>query len=333
MELNILYCSDNNYATYLGISMLSLLKHNTRAERVRIYVVSDAISEENLARLQKTVASFGEGRELIVIDAKEIVEKLSSLGVLTYRGGHAANCRLFYTDFVPAEAKRILYLDCDTLICDDLGELFAWDMKDAPAAWILDSLTERYKQDLGFGATDHYCNSGVILFDIQNWIAANCREKMIELMKDPACRGACPDQDYLNFLLRKTAVILPPRYNFQTTHQIYKDNVYFSVVSGDGYYTKEEIAAARTNPAILHTYRFLGQFPWHKRNFHPANRLFWGYVAESQWADFKPLENHGLFFTLERLLYRFCPKKLFWKAFFNAQNKRFRKQLLELKQQ
>lgn len=331
MELNILYCSDNNYAPFLGISMLSLLKANTAADRVRIYVVADAISEENLVRLQRTVDAFGVGRELVLIDAKEIVKKLSDLGVSTYRGGHAANCRLFYTDYLPAEATRVLYLDCDTLICDDLGDLFALDMGGAPAAWVKDSLTESYKRELGFAATEPYCNSGVILFDSVNWRTARCREKMIELMQDPTKRGACPDQDYLNFLLKDCAMILSPRYNFQTTHQICRDNVYFSVVKGEGYYTAEEIAAARKSPAILHTYRFLGQFPWHRKNFQPANALFWEHVATSEWSDMKPLENRGVLFAIERMGYRIFPQAWFCKAFFWDQNRRFRKQLAQLK--
>ena len=323
MNLNFLYCSDNNYAPFLGISILSLLKHNTSAERVRIYVVADAISQENLDRLTRTVEAFGKGRELILVDGKEYVERLYEMGIYTYRGGQTTNLRLFFTQYIDEDVERLLYLDCDTLICDDLTDLFATDMGTSCIAGVKDSLSGEYKELLGFAADETYFNAGVALFDVKNWVAGNSGEKMAALMRDPMCKGANNDQDYLNFFAKGNLTVLSPRYNFQTTHQICSEKTYFSCYPRENYYTDEEIAFARSNPAILHTYRFLGQFPWHKRNVQPAKKLFWDYVKESEWSDLKPLKNKGKLFAFERFVYRLCPKKWFWKFFSKMQRKMF----------
>ena len=49
--------------------------------------------------------------------------------------------------------------------------------------------------------------------------------------------------------------------------------------------TDEELEQARQNPVILHAYRFLGDFPWHKGNKHPANALFDKYTKNSASVD------------------------------------------------
>lgn len=329
--MDFLYCSDENYAPYLGISILSLLEHNRAAARIRILVVSDGIGAENLARLTRTVESFGEGRELVLVDGAETVKHLQALQATAYRGGHAANLRLFFSDYIPSDVERMLYLDCDTLVCDDLTELFATDLGGAPAAWVQDSLTEDYKQALGFGAEEPYFNSGVLLVDVPRWRADRCHEELLEIMQKPEYRGACPDQDLLNFLLRGRAAVLAPRYNFQTTHQLCADRIWFACNAGKGYYTAEELDAARKSPAILHTYRFLGQFPWHHGNLHPAKGLFWSYVRRSEWADLREVRKKGAFFAAERMVYRLMPKRLFWRVFMGAQARMFRNRLAEIR--
>ena len=56
MTWNVLYCSDNNYASYLGVSIQSLLENNKSAESIVFYVVSDNISDDNIERLKRQIA-------------------------------------------------------------------------------------------------------------------------------------------------------------------------------------------------------------------------------------------------------------------------------------
>ena len=316
MKLNVLYTSDNNYAPYLCISLSSLLEQNKEAEAITVYVVKDGWSDEYVEKLRRQVAQYGESRSLILIDGKEWGERLSAMGMLPYRGGQAPNLRLFFTEFIQPDVERLLYLDCDTIICDDLRPLFETDMGDAAMAVVLDSLTTHYRPRIGFSPEDSYFNSGVLLFDVANWNKVRAAEKLMELMRsDRPATFMNPDQDALNIALKEHVTVLSPRYNFQTTHQVYSTKAFFANYGGIRYYTAEELEEAKARPAILHAYRFLGQFPWHKNAIHPWRPLFLEIASRSQCADFTPKENKGLAFRLERILYRILPECLFLPIF------------------
>ena len=45
--MNVMYASDDNYAEIMGVSILSLLQSNKDVQKIRIYIIEDAISESN----------------------------------------------------------------------------------------------------------------------------------------------------------------------------------------------------------------------------------------------------------------------------------------------
>lgn len=51
--MNIIYASNDNYAQYLGISMLSLMENNRDMEEIVIYVLDQGIGPENKNKLQR----------------------------------------------------------------------------------------------------------------------------------------------------------------------------------------------------------------------------------------------------------------------------------------
>ena len=331
MVMNILYCSDNNYAPYLGVSMVSLLENNKSVKEINFYIVSDNISTDNTHRLENQVMTYGESRRVIIIDGKEWVNRLDAMKMITYRGGHAANLRLFFTDYIEEDVERILYLDCDTIICSDLSELFETEMKNSPAAVVLDSLSTYYKKALEFDRSEKYFNSGVILFDVKNWKEQNCRGRIIETIRDTNLPLVNPDQDVLNLVLRDQKIVLSPKYNFQTTHKVYSNKSYFKIYRKDGYYTETEIETASKESIILHAYRFLGQFPWHKNAIHPWRELFWDYVKISEWNDLEPRENKGALFAIERTAFKILPKTVFLFLFSKWQMYSFGKDIKKIK--
>ncbi len=333
MKLNVLYTSDNNYAPWLCVSVASLLENNKGADEITVYAVADSWDEKYVSRLEAQVARYGDRRHLKFIDGKEWTSRLSELGMLPYRGGQAPNLRLFFSEFIDSDVERLLYLDCDTIVCDDLTPLFQTDMKDKPIAVVLDSLTTHYRSKIGFSSTDSYFNSGVILFDVENWKKCKATERIMSYL-DSGIRKTFinPDQDLLNVALKGQAVILHPRYNFQTTHKVYPNRLYFKNYGGIDYYTDSELDEARENSAILHAYRFLGQFPWHKNAIHPWRKIFLTYASMSECTDIEPSENIGKIFKLERFLYRILPKCIFIRIFKAWQNRTMKKHFKNIAQ-
>lgn len=145
-----------------------------------------------------------------------------------------------------------------------------------------------------------------------------------------------PDQDLFNFALRGKTIVLPPKYNFMPVHRAYTDAAYKKVYGFEHYYTQKQIQHARENPVVLHTYRFLGEFPWHKGNCHPDTVLFDSYLRRSPWKDYKKLSaKTGFIFKCEKFLYRVLPRRLFLRIFaaalyrsFYKKEMKFRKEVL-----
>lgn len=323
--LNVLYACDENYAPYAGISMNSLFENNRDIPHIRVYLVEDHVSDENKRRLLRQAQDFG--RELILVDASSIVEQIKKLNIPSYRGSYTTNFRMFFHTFVAEDVTRLLYIDCDTVVLGALAPLLTLDMKGAAVGVVRDSLTTVYKTLIGLGEEDAYFNAGITFIDVTEWKRQRITDKLLNHITNVRARYCNPDQDLLNLVLKDSKYILPPSYNFQPCHRAFSDKAYFSAYVHKNYYTHEELEAARRAPKILHAYRFLGDFPWHKNNLHPDEGAFDEYMKRSLWSDYqKKPAKRGAIFAIEKCLYRVLPKGLFLKIFAAVTLRSFKKQ-------
>lgn len=325
MKLSVLYTCNELYAHFAGVSIHSLLYSNRDAETIDIYLVVDQVSEETLSKLHEEVSRFGPTRRLLVVDGEPYILQMQAGMIPTYRGFYTANLRLFFETYIAPDCERLLYLDCDTVVVGSLQELFSLDMGACAAAVVRESIAGSYPSHIGFSENDAYFNSGVIYVNVPNWKAGKYTEKLFGMMNDPGHCYVNPDQDLLNILLKGQLVWLSPRYNLQPSHLVYSDRAYFHCFPGKNYYTGAEIEDARKRPVILHTYRFCGQFPWHRRSVHPAAAVWKKNLAESVFAGTAPIPNTGMLFAVERMLYHVLPKGFFLRVFKTVQKWAFRR--------
>ena len=323
--LNVLYACDENYAPFAGISMFSLFENNRDIERIRVYLVSDNVTDRSLSMLCDQAESYG--RDLIIIDAASIVDTIKKLNIPSYRGSYTTNFRMFFHTFVDADVDKLLYIDCDTIVASSLAPLLSLDMQGKAVAVVRDSLTTSYKTLVGLNEDDAYFNAGITFIDVKVWTEKKITERLLDHIQNVRSRYCNPDQDLLNIVLRDEKYILPPEYNFQPSHRAFSDKTYFSAYRHTSYYSSEQLEHARKNPVILHTYRFIGDFPWHKGNVHPDTPIFDDYTKRSPWKDYeKKPAGRGMIFAIEKLMYRVLPKRLFLKIFAAYTRRQFEKQ-------
>ncbi len=318
-HLNVLYACSDTYAQYSGVSICSLLENNRDIDSITIFLVYDNVSAANLELLRNQVHRYGENREIQFIDGQAFINKMKKMGLTEYRFSQAPNLRLFFDEYISHNVEKLLYLDSDTIVMKSLLPLLNLDLQDKCAAVVCDSIGGNYKQYIGFNENEPYFNAGMILFHMNNWLNSNCKQTMLELMNTPGMKLSSPDQDYLNLVLKDKLYLLPPEYNLQPFHLVYKDNTYFSNYSKI-YYSRKQLDAARENPVIVHTFRFLGQFPWHKNNLHPSKVLYKKYLDISEWAGSEDKPNSKLIFSLERFAYRILPRSIFLKIYVTLQS-------------
>ncbi len=315
MRLNVLYQFNEKYVPYAGISMVSLMENNKKTEEIYIYVLGENLTEDSKKQLTMQVEQYGHQIHFMHTDA--LIEKMRMLGIPEYRGAYATNMKMFVTDYLNDDIDRLLYIDSDTIICGDVSSLIFLDMENKPIGMVLDSLGARHKLEIGLDKQDDYFNGGVILYDVRKWRQDKWTEKIREHVKNVRTCYMAPDQDILNIVLKNQIKKIDISFNLQPMHTVYSYRQYSRAFGPLQYYSEDEIRSAIDNPRILHFFRYLGEFPWHKSSLHPYVPHFDRYMALSLWKDYQkqPTEQNELIFKIERWLYKYLPRIIFLKVF------------------
>ncbi|MCR5234647.1 MAG: glycosyltransferase family 8 protein [Lachnospiraceae bacterium] len=308
--MDILYQFNEKYAPYAGVSMTSLFENSKASDGIRIWILGEGLSEDSINRFEE----LGNRNEAVIryINAESIIEKIRNAGMPSYRGAYSANIRLFVSEIFPEDVNRVVYLDSDTIVQSDISALFNEDLEGCTIGMVYDSLGEEHKADIGLSGDEGYYNSGVILFDMQAWRERGYTERIIEHVTKIRAQYPSPDQDLLNVVCRGDIHTLPVKYNLQPVHSAYSMKAYFRNYANTVYYTAEQLEAAVAAPAVVHFFRFIGEFPWNRDNVHPFNDLFNKYMEESLWNDYvkKPADN-GTVLKCEKILFKLLPRDMF----------------------
>jgi len=201
------------------------------------------------------------------------------------KAGHlprSTNARLFSPRYFKA---RAVYLDGDTLVLSDLGDLLRYDLQDRPIGAVQDvtmlanfektrskrrGRSERAKRFLGHWEesvpnfqADRYFNAGVLLLDFGVINRAGLAEAMGDV--ETASGYRLQDQDHLNAVFAERVCWLPSAWNVQWSN-IRARQRYFDEQ------TRAKFAHSRRAPKVMH-YAGVGGKPWDNLRRTPLKRL------------------------------------------------------------
>jgi lipopolysaccharide biosynthesis glycosyltransferase len=183
--------------------------------------------------------------------------------------------RVFLPDLLPA-VDRVLYLDADTLVVDDLSALWDQPLDDAHVAAVANVLEPQYAThpaDLGLPADQRYFNSGVLLLNLARMRAEDCTARIVRYAQGQQLLW--PDQDALNVVLGPAHVDLHPRWNAM--------NSLFVLRQAQDVFGAAVVDEACRDPAIVH---FEGPEigkPWHYLSKHPFRAEYLAHRAQTPW--------------------------------------------------
>ncbi len=326
-ELNVLYLTDNNYAAFAGVSILSMFENNKNIDKLHVYVIDDSIAEENKKKLLDMAAQYRQ--EIIFLDLTEGIRTLEAMKIPKYRNSYTTYLKLFTFNLLPDSVHRIFFIDSDSVVVGDLSEMIDIDMEGCMIGAVRDGMSQTYKEALGFDYNDSWFNMGVMLVDVDAWKADNAQDKIIAQLQKRKGYIAV-DQDLLNITQHGNIMSLHPRYNATPHHYVYKEECFRKAFPQGGFYDLQTMKEAQERPVIRHFERFVGQSPWHKDTVHPYTDLFDKYLAMSPWKDYekKPANLTGAL-KIENKLYRILPHNLFvyiygigFRYFLKSTNKR-----------
>lgn len=187
--------------------------------------------------------------------------------------------RVYLAEILP-DVDRILYMDCDTLLMDDLTSLWRTDLSSAYLGAVnnvLDNDMNSWPQELGLPADQHYFNSGVLLLNLQAMRADDMSRRIITYGREKADQLKWPDQDALNYLLGHRRVELDPRWNCQNSLYYYPHSRNF--------FDKKKLVAAIQQPGIVHFEGGQIVKPWHYLSKHPSRKYYFACRSQTPWPD------------------------------------------------
>lgn len=168
------------------------------------------VTEDIPQRMQEKLVRMGDGR--LEFEYVNLGGRLKDV-YTDPRYSEAASFRLLMPELFP-ELDKVLYIDCDVIVRQDVGKLFAeTDLGDNYLGVIyeaaIEGQAERWRA-LGCDA-ERYFNSGFLLMNLKQMREDGISAKLLD-----ACRVdwlEFPDQDALNQVCQGRVLPLSPVYN------------------------------------------------------------------------------------------------------------------------
>lgn len=218
-EVNIVYAFDKGYARYTLTSIESALMTKRRSSKYCFYLlVPQNFKREDKEIFNKLYSGFDDF-ELTFIHCGEMFDdikmRIEHITSPTYY-------RLLIPDLIP-DCDKILYIDGDTIVCDDLTELYHEDINGYMIAGVPALSYHRniifHKDRLNMIGEFLYVNAGVLLMNLYELRKCNWSEEALKLMSR---NFRDQDQDIINVSCSESIKIIDRKFNLQTKYYHWK---------------------------------------------------------------------------------------------------------------
>ena len=192
----VVFAGDYAYIRQIETAMKSICRHNSH---LKIYLLNQDIPQEWFSQIRIYLQEMG--GDLIDCKLIGLQYKMNWSNKLPHIN-HMTFARYFIPDFVTED--KVLYLDSDLIVTDDLTDLFELDLGENYLA----AARSCFGAGLGF-------NAGLLLIDNKKWKSENIRQQLIELTEKEHENVKEGDQSILNMLFKDQYSLLEDKYNFQ----------------------------------------------------------------------------------------------------------------------
>ncbi len=267
-EINLAWCCDESYAQHMGAALCSALENLSRSTHACIFIVSSGLVDSDRHKIIDITKRYNAALHFIDVDR----ELFAGLKISHYISP-AAYFRIALSDLLPGDIAKILYLDCDLIVYDDLTKLYNIDIAEVYLGAIAEAdqaSPDIPRQIMGISRDAIYFNSGVLLLNIQKWRTDDITEKLFEFIRANPHRIRFWDQDALNIFFHDTFKQLDYRWNFTAQH----------LKKADIYNIKDI--------GILHFVGGNASKPWYCECDHPLKEEYYKYLNMTLWRGTKP---------------------------------------------
>lgn len=204
----ICYITDENFVIPTAVSIKSIINHYKRNFPLEIFIIHTGISSEH-KNLFKEYEQYHPNIRINFIEVN--IDRL-----LRYKNDAISATPAGLIKFMMPRLleghKRILYIDGDTIIKNDITSIFNFDISDYYAAAVLDDFgIEFFKVDKTTGITNFF-NSGMLYINCELFNNEELEEKLFEC-KEKYFKNWSMDQNTLNKIFMNKVKLIDLKYN------------------------------------------------------------------------------------------------------------------------
>jgi len=280
-KITICLGADRRFAFPLAVT-LSSIRTSQVPDRCRVFIFGEGYDEQSRAAVEKSIDG---PLDITWFDTKDF--SLGSVRLPWPDVVTKATCfRLMMPSFLPPGTERIIYIDCDTVVCSSLEELWATPLAeeqfvgavyDAFVPWAGAPSGTAWRE-LGLPPATPYFNAGVMVIPVARWLAEDIGPRAVKLMNEREL--IYMDQCALNALFCGRWRSVHPKWNLQTPHM---NSWHFGWVL----YGEKEMQEAFDAPAIIH-YSSGDTKPWLSGK-HELSHKWYQALDQTIWKGWRPV--------------------------------------------
>jgi lipopolysaccharide biosynthesis glycosyltransferase len=168
----LMAAADEGYAIPMTVALHSALANLSKSVSVKIFLVDNGISQSKRHKCNNSLNSAHPN--VSIYWSSPDLSEFSKLahGYLTA----TTFSRIFVSEIVPEDIDRVLYIDCDVVVGDDISKLWNIDMTGTAFMCALDAqysgfnrlIRDKFPEVVAPPATPYF-NSGVMLINMPEW--------------------------------------------------------------------------------------------------------------------------------------------------------------------
>ncbi|MEO8884252.1 MAG: glycosyltransferase family 8 protein [Devosia sp.] len=219
-KMHVALTFNDKYWALAYTVMRSICLTTTRRKDVVFHLCHTALTPDHAAALERISEEFG--ATLVHYDPEQNATFADLVAMLrkSDRFPSIVYARLILDRLLPPDIDRVIYLDCDVMVCQPIEMLYDIDMGGKPIAAVFDPFhlglkkgrDVRLKQT-PFDTGDRYFNSGVLLIDLKRYAAVDLPAKIHAMAASGVLANLFFDQDLLNLVFLNNWQSLDWRFN------------------------------------------------------------------------------------------------------------------------
>ena len=234
----------NDKYIYPGIVSINSVLRNSQSDKTTIIyhiLCPEYLKRRNIKKLKSLLFVYPKNLEIIFYNMGNLFHRFKG-----NRFSEVSFYRLLAPIFIPLE--RVIYLDCDILVFDNLEEMYNLKFNNNYVLGILDFLSDGVDY-LGL-KSEKYINSGVLLMNLD---LIRKEKKYYELLHMVINNKKLNnnDQTIINYVFYPKIGILPPKFGIFNFDSIF-DIKYLYLKSLRKKLDLTELIEAFKNPVIMH---------------------------------------------------------------------------------